>query len=171
MIPVEQTSTWELATCSACRRCGGHQLRILVAGRASAGIGVAGVDDHRRRLAAVRLQGRAIELDRRRGELVLGEHRGARHRPPVIGRKQGHVEPAPLDPGMAAGRDEASGGGDAHFLLPTHFAGEGDRTKSVEGFFGLREENPATSFVRSPSPANAGEDECSVTLMGTLRWL
>jgi hypothetical protein len=52
--------------------------------------------------------------DRRGGELVLGEHRRALDRPPVVGRDPRHVELAPLDPGMTAGRDEPLGRGYAH---------------------------------------------------------
>ena len=34
----------------------------------------------------------AVELDRRRGELVLREHGGAGHRLAILGREQRHVE-------------------------------------------------------------------------------
>ena len=91
-----------------------HQLRVLVARLAGAGIGIARIDDDRRSLAAVRRQRRAVELDRRRGELVLREDRRAGHRLQVIGGDQRHVELAPLDAGVTAGGDEAFRRGNAH---------------------------------------------------------
>ena len=96
----------------------GHQLRILISGRARPRIGIARIDDHRRRLPAVGGERRAVELDRRRDELVLGKNRGARHRAAVIGREQRHVELALLDSGMAAGGEEALGRGHTHGYTP-----------------------------------------------------
>src|SRR6185295_2694812 len=92
--------------------------RVLVTRRAGARVRIARIDDDRCRLAAIGGERRAVELDRRSGELVLREHRGARHRLSVLGRDQRHVELAPLDPGVAAGGDEAFGGGNAHGYTP-----------------------------------------------------
>ena len=47
-----------------------------------------------------------IKLDRGCGELVLGEHRGAGHRTPVLGRDHRHIEAPLLDAGVKAGQIE-----------------------------------------------------------------
>ena len=52
-------------------------------------------------------------------ELVVGEDRDGGRGLAVVGRDQRHVVAAILDPGMAAGGDEALGGGDAHGQTPT----------------------------------------------------
>ena len=114
MMPVEQTSTSLASMPSASAAAAPIASASAQARRAGAGIGVARIDDDRRRPAAVGGEPLATELDRRRGELVLGEDGRARHRLAVVGREQRHVEAAPLDPGVAAGGDEAFGGGDAH---------------------------------------------------------
>ena len=114
MIPVEQTSTSSGRDVQRPSRLGRHRLGVGEAGGAGAGIGVAAVDDDRRRPAAIVGEPPAREHDRRRDELVLGEHRRGRDRLAVLGGDHRHVEAAALDPGMAAGGDEALSGGDAH---------------------------------------------------------
>jgi hypothetical protein len=89
------------------RRRRAHRLGVREAGGAGAGIGVAGIDDDRRRPAAILGESAAGEDDRRSDEPVLGEHGGRGDGAPVVGGDQRHVEPPPLDPGMAARGDEA----------------------------------------------------------------
>ncbi len=154
----------------------GHQLRVLVAGLAGPGIGVARVDDHRRGLAAVGGERGAIELDRGSDELVLGEHPGARHRLQVLGREQRHVELAPLDTRMAAGSDEPLAAVTLICILPT-IRGEGPHEVRWRGSrkkapppasptdaFGVRScafrHAPGMPRTATPLPANAGEDVC-----------
>jgi hypothetical protein len=72
------------------------------------------INDHGRSLAAVRLKRCSIELDRRRGELVLREYSRAGDGLEIVGRKQCHVETAPLDARVTSGRDEPLGRGYAH---------------------------------------------------------
>jgi len=99
------------------KRLGGrvhHQLSVLVARRAGPGVGVARIDDDAGRSAAIRCQRCAVELDRRRYKLVLGEYRCTRHRPAIVGSDHCHIEAALLYSGVQAGRHEAFGRGDAH---------------------------------------------------------
>ena len=60
----------------------------------------------------------AVQRDRRCEEFVLGEDGDRGRRLQVLGRDQGHVVAAALDPGMAAGGDEALWRGDAHGQTP-----------------------------------------------------
>src|SRR5207237_2473339 len=69
--------------------------------------------------AAARGKALAIEHYRRRHELVLREHAGRSAGPAVVGGEQCHIMLAALDPGMAAGSDEAGSSGDAHGQTPT----------------------------------------------------
>jgi hypothetical protein len=92
----------------------GHCVGIGIAPRPRAGIGVAGIDDHRRGPSPIFRKARAIEHHRRRGKLVLREDGGAGHGLPVVGGEQRHVVAPPLHPGMAARGDEPFRGGDAH---------------------------------------------------------
>ena len=95
-------------------RRGAHRLGIGAALGAGAGIGVAAVDDHARRMAARHVEPLEAGLDRRRAELVLGEDGGGRHRLAVVGGQQADVAAAAgLDPGGKARGDEAFGKGDA----------------------------------------------------------
>ena len=95
-----------------------HRLRIGIARCAGAGIGIARVDDDRRRAPAIVGEPLPRHAHRRREELVLGEHRAGRDGRAVLGRDQGHVVAAALDPGVAAGGDEPFSRGDAHGQIP-----------------------------------------------------